>query len=301
MATVQSTDLAVASIDWRAIVAGATAAAALSVVLFGFGSALGLSLASARPYAGLPATGIAILSALWLALVYVSTFAAGGYLAGRLRIPVSTVSKEREFRDGAHGFLVWALGTLVGAYLVASTLSAATSKTVDAAARVAEAAGQVTVGATTNGGIPDLLAYNIDKMLRPGTTPTPSATQPALAPRDVSDVVRIFGVSLANGTLAQNDKDYLASIVATRTGIPAADAGKRVDETYAAVAAKKAELEAKARSAAETARKAAILTAFLAAAVALAGLLAAAWAAGCGGRDRDEGRDLVIFGQKRLW
>ena len=106
---------------------------------------------------------------------------------------------------------------------------------------------------------------------------------------------------MTNGTLATTDKEYLASIVATRTGIPAVDAGKRVDETYAAVAAKKAELEAKARSAAETARKAAILMAFLAAGVALAGLLAAAWAAGCGGRDRDEGRDLVIFGQKRLW
>lgn len=297
----QTIDVAAPSIDWRSIVAGAMAAAALSVVLFGFGSALGLSLASARPYAGLPPTGIAILSALWLALVYVSTFAAGGYLAGRLRIPVSTVSKEREFRDGAHGFLVWALGTLVGAYLIATTLSSATSKTVDAAARVAETAGQVTIGTTTNGAITDLLAYNVDKMIRPGLAPTSSATQPALAPRDVSDVVRIFGVSITDGTLASNDKEYLASIVSARTGIPAVDAGKRVDETYAALVSKKADLEAKARSAAETARKAAVLTAFLAAAIALAGLLAAAWAASCGGRDRDEGRDLIIFGQNRLW
>ena len=301
MANVQSTDVSVISIDWRSIVAGATAAAALSVVLFGFGSALGLSLASARPYAGLPATVVAIISALWLALVYVSTFAAGGYLTGRLRLPVSTSSKEREFRDGAHGFLVWALGTLVGAYLIATTLSSATSKTVDATARLAEAAGQVTSAASTTGSTIDLLAYNVDKMLRPGSTSAAPAAQQTLVPRDVSDVVRIFGVSLASGTLAPTDKDYLANIVSSRTGVSAADAGKRVDETYAAVALKKSELEAKARSAAETARKAAVLTAFLAAAVALAGLLAAAWAASCGGRDRDEGRDLAIFGQNRLW
>ena len=78
MENVTTTGVGASDIEWRSIIAGATAAAALSVVLFGFGSALGLTLASARPYAGLPPTGIAIFSALWLALVYVSTFAVGG-------------------------------------------------------------------------------------------------------------------------------------------------------------------------------------------------------------------------------
>jgi hypothetical protein len=288
------------SVDWQSIIAGAIAAAALALVLFGFGSALGLSLTSARPYGGLSATSMAVVSSLWLALVYVLTFAAGGYVAGRMRLPISTSAKEREFRDGAHGFLVWALGTLVGAYLIASTLSAAASKTADVAARVVESAGQATAGASSTGAISELLSYNVDKMLRPNT-PTGPTTQAALPARDASEVVRIFGVSLANGTLAATDKDYLANLVAARTGVPAADAARRVDETYASITAKKAELETKARAAAETARKAGIMAAFLAAAVSLAGLVAAAWAAACGGRDRDEGRDLVILGQKRFW
>jgi hypothetical protein len=38
----------------------------------------------------------------------------GGYLAGRLRSQWQTVHEhERYFRDSAHGFLVWALATIV--------------------------------------------------------------------------------------------------------------------------------------------------------------------------------------------
>jgi hypothetical protein len=300
MTTAQTVDVNAPSVDWRSIIAGAVAAAALSIVLLGFGSALGLSLSSARPYAGLSGTTMAILSAIWLALVYILTFAAGGYVAGRLRVPVSTNPKEREFRDGAHGFLVWALGTILGAYLIASALSMTASKAVDAGARVAEAAGQATAATSSSGAIGELLSYNVDKMLRPGT-PASSTAPSTMTPRDVSEVIRIFTISLANGALIPNDRDYLASLVAARTGVATADSGRRVDETYAAIVAKKADVEAKARAAAESARKAGVLSAFLAAAVALTGLLVAAWAASCGGRDRDEGRDLVVLGQKRLW
>lgn len=301
MTTVQMADVSAPAVDWRAIIAGAIAAAALSVVLFGFGGALGLSLTSARPYAGFSATTVAVVSALWLALVYILTFTAGGYIAGRLRLPLSPTSKEREFRDGAHGFLVWALGTLIGAYVIASTLSSTAATTVDAAARLTQAAGQVSTMPASSPGASEFLSYNVDLMLRPAVpAPASSGSQP-LPPRDMADIVRIFGVSLVNGTLSARDKEYLASVVATRSGLAPVDAGRRVDETYAAIVAKKSELEAKAREVAETARKAGILSAFLAASVALTGLIAAAWAASCGGRDRDEGRDLQIFGQKRLW
>jgi hypothetical protein len=301
MATLQATEASAPGIDWRAIVAGAIAAAALSVVLFGFGGALGLSLTSARPYAGLSGTAVAIVSALWLAAVYILTFAAGGYVAGRLRVPLSAILKERQFRDGAHGFLVWALGTLAVAVLIASALSSTTSKAVDAAARTAEAVSQATAATASNGTLTDLLAYNVEKMLRPGLPNSAPAAQQPLPPHDMADVARIFSVSLANGTLASNDKDYLATMVSARTGLPLSDAGRRVDDTYASLATKKTELEARARSAGETARKVGILTAFLAASVALAGLVTAVWAASCGGRDRDDARDLVVFGQDRLW
>ncbi len=306
------------SIDWRSVIAGAIAAAALSIVLIGFGSAVGLSLTSARPYAGLSATVLAVISALWIAFVYVAAFGAGGYVAGRMRTVAAVPTKDRDFRDGAHGFLVWALGTLIGAYLLGSAVTAVASKSVDGAARVAEAAGQATSAAASSSGIGQIVSYNVDRLFRPGQAPAPGApaTQPSqptaantspagptAAPteRETAEIVRIFGVSLANGSLAQADKDYLAGVIATRTGLSPADAARRIDESYNTVVSKSRELETKARDAAETARRAGVMTAFLAAAVALCGLIAAAWAASSGGRDRDENRHLVVFGQQRLW
>ena len=84
-----------------------TESAAISLVFFTFGSAIGLSVVSPYPYAGLSLTAFIILAALFTALVQVGSFAAGGYLAGRMRTPwLSGVEQERQFRDGSHGFFV---------------------------------------------------------------------------------------------------------------------------------------------------------------------------------------------------
>ncbi len=299
MAPIQSDVIAGSSIDWRSVVGGAIGAAALSLVLMGFGGALGLSMTSARGYGGFSGTTIGILSAIWLALVYVMTFAAGGYIAGRMRKPTSPGSKEREFRDGAHGFLVWALGTLVGAYMLASVATGTAQTAVSAASSVAQAAGQMAGAASSTNAASELLAYNVDRMLRPTGAPT-TTSAPQINARDTTEIARIIGISVANGTLSTVDRDYLASIV-TRYGVAAPEATKRVDEAYNTLAVKKLELEQKARAVAESARKAGILAAFLLAAVSLVGMVAAAWSAACGGRDRDENRELQIFGQSRLW
>ena len=132
-------------VDWRAIFAGALAAAAISVLLLGFGSAIGLSLTSARPYAGLSATLMALLITFWFAIVHVGSFAAGGYLAARLRASTAASAAkgapnvEREFRDGAHGFLVWALGTLLGAALIAGSIISIGKGTAEVAASAVSA------------------------------------------------------------------------------------------------------------------------------------------------------------------
>ncbi len=115
-----SIDQTSAHVDWQAILAGAVAAAGLSAIFITFGGAIGLSMSSARPYAGWSATVIAVVAGLWMALSQVGSFAAGGYVAGRLRHRTGVSRSETSFRDGAHGFIVWCVGTLVGAYLLAS-------------------------------------------------------------------------------------------------------------------------------------------------------------------------------------
>jgi hypothetical protein len=60
-------------------------AAAISLVLVTFGSAIGLSAISPWPHVGLSPTVALLIAALWAAVVQVVAFAAGGYVAGRVR------------------------------------------------------------------------------------------------------------------------------------------------------------------------------------------------------------------------
>ena len=85
-ASVVASDLPVGRyVDWGPIIVGTLGALAIMVVLMTFGGALGLSVTSAQPYAGLSARALAVLAGLYAALVHVASFGAGGYVAGRLR------------------------------------------------------------------------------------------------------------------------------------------------------------------------------------------------------------------------
>ena len=124
----QRTDALASSgyVDWAAILAGTVVALAVSVVLFTFGSAIGLSMVSFEPRDGASLFWLAIVSGLWFIWVAVTSFGAGGYMAGRLRRPAPGASvDEIEVRDGSHGLLVWATGALLGAILAASGVTGA--------------------------------------------------------------------------------------------------------------------------------------------------------------------------------
>ena len=96
-AAVVATDLPAGRyVDWGPIIVGTLGALAIMVVLMTFGGALGLSVTSAQPYAGLSAKALAVLAGPYVALVHVASFAAGGYLAGRLRTPWVDQRHRRE-------------------------------------------------------------------------------------------------------------------------------------------------------------------------------------------------------------
>ena len=312
-------------VEWAPILAGAFAAAAISLVLLTFGSAIGLASASPWPDSGLPWWVIAIIGAVWVLLVQVGSYALGGYLAGRLRAPVNEMpSGERSFRDGAHGFLVWAVGAVISAVLVSWTVGTAVKTGVDAASTVA---GTALAGTGAAAGVlatqPDPFGYNIDRLLRSGAssaavppaetsspepgTSTETETVPSNATSDVASVTglssgreevgRIFTQAIENGELAADDRTYLAGLVSQRTGLSQADAEVRVDETFAALQ----QAETDAREAADEARKAAAIGAFLTAAALLIAAAAAAAGAGLGGKHRDENGVLRMFGRERFW
>ena len=304
-------------LDWGPVILGALGAAAMSIVLLAFGSALGLSVVSPYPYAGISGKGAAVLAAVYLALVMVASFAAGGYIAGRMRSPWrSTDEVECQFRDGAHGFGVWSIGVLLGAALAASGVGAVLSAAGKATTAIAAAG---TAGAASNPALGQLSLrptdYAIDRLLAPAPVrPADTAMAPAApggaqgapiagmpAPRARTDLeapmARALAAGLTTPQLDVRDRTYLARLVAEQTGMSQAEAEKRVDETFADLKV----AEQKARDAADAARKTAILAAFLAAATLAIGCAAACAGAGLGARHRDERTAVTFLGSTRFW
>ena len=205
-------------LSWGAIIAGGLCAAAISFVLLTFGSAIGLSAVSPWPNAGLSPTVALLIAALWAALAQVVGFASGGYVAGRVRNSWGSVvvAHERRFRDGMHGFIVWAVGLLVGAALVASAAGGLIRTGMQAGAALAASAAPAD--------------YAFDYLMRPATAATvPATVPPAAAGRTRGtpqpqpmiwrlptaqelqpSIVRIFADGLQAGTLPARDRAYLA-------------------------------------------------------------------------------------------
>ena len=277
---------AVPHVDWAAIVAGALLASAIAFVFVTFGSGLGLSGIDPTDREGTSLALVAITVGLWLAWVVVSSFLAGGYLAGRLRRPAHDATPhEVEMRDGAHGLVVWALGVLVAGTLAASGIAGVTGAASSAvgSAVSAAASGAASAAEGAAGAVPDPMDYVTDTLLRSGEGADPT-TDPA-AIRD--EIGRILARSAGEGELAQADRDYLGTLIARQTGVSADVAEARIDDAVQGVR----DAAEQARQAADAARKAGIVLSFIVAALLVASAAAAWWASTVGGKHRDEGTD----------
>ena len=113
-------------VDWAPILAGAVLAAAISTVMTAFGAAIGLTATSPVSGSALSGTAWIVATGIWVLWIAVSSFVAGGYLAGRLRRRIYDASEhESDIRDGAHGLIVWAIGALLIGYLTTSAITGA--------------------------------------------------------------------------------------------------------------------------------------------------------------------------------
>lgn len=300
-------------VDWPAILAGAVVASAIAFVFTGFGTALGLSFIS--PYEGEGSAWAAIVAAaLWMLWTTISSFMAGGYLGGRLRRRIDSASADEvDVRDGAHGLIVWAVGVIIGAMVLTSAVGTTARVAGSAASTATETVGTVVEGAASAVGTAAETAvdaapmdYITNAMFRGDGTPR---SQGALALRDEARQVLMSVVR--TGEIPDADREYLVTLASRQTGLEESTIETRVDDAVsaaqdvrtqaqdAAAAAEQALVDAEnaARDAAQAARNYAILSAFaLAAALLIAGA-GAYWAAGVGGRHRDEGRVFANFGR----
>jgi hypothetical protein len=275
-------------VDWAAIIAGAVLATAISLVLLTFGSAIGLSMASLEPGSGVSLFWMAIVAALWLLWVQISSFLAGGYITGRLRKRHGdSTEHESDIRDGSHGLIVWALGLLLGAAIAFSGATGVLSSVGAAAGAIGSGVATVSDDIAGEFGADSLL---VDRTLRAG----PRATQPV--PEGVrGEVGRILLSAAAEGQLDDADREYLVSVISARAGIPQEEAEQRIDQ----IVTRAGEIQAEAVEAAETARRVGMVAAFIAAASLLVSAVAAYFGATLGGKHRDQ--NTVFADWSRPW
>ena len=139
------------AVSWAAIIGGALAAVAITLLLVALGSGIGLS--SVSPWTALnpSATTFTLLAAVWLIIVQWLSSALGGYIAGRLRTKWAGLhTDEVFFRDTAHGFLAWALASVLVVAFATSSISSAVSSAGRAISNVAGSAASTATQAAAN-------------------------------------------------------------------------------------------------------------------------------------------------------
>ena len=249
------------AVSWAAVLAGAFVTAALGLILLALGAGMGLS--SLSPWSASGATSAGKGALLWIAGLEIVASAIGGYMAGRLRTKwVDVHSDEVYFRDTAHGFLAWCVAFV----LTAGFLTSAASTMVGDSR---SAAGTPTVQAADG-----VDRYFVDQLYRVDQTTAPVAVAADATLR--SEVGMIFAHSLRQRGISPADKAYLDATVASRTGVSAADADKRVSDVFD-----------QAQQSIDATRKAAAHTLYWLFVALLTGAFVASGSATFGGRERD--------------
>jgi hypothetical protein len=261
------------AVSWSAVFAGAAGAAVLSLVLFVLGTGLGLAVVSPWGRDGFSGMTAGVSTIAWVTAVQLLASVLGGYLAGRLRTRWVTVhTNEVFFRDTAHGFLAWAVSTL----LMATLLSSAAGAVISTGAK----AGTALVEAAATG---EPVGYYVDSLFRADA----NYASPASPANKVPEATRIVAHAVQSGQLTPADTEYLAQIVATNTGLSQPAAEQRVTDTYTQLTRALEAARDKARQSADDARKASAYLALWLVVSLFAGAFVASFAATLGGRLRD--------------
>jgi len=196
-----------------------TAAIAVQLLLNLLG--IGVGAATINPQQGQhPGQGLAVGAAIWFVLSSIISLFVGGWIAGRL---AGTPDKK----DGAlHGFVTWALASLVLFYLLSTAVgglvggaASVLGQTASLAARGAQA---VTPAAT------NVIAQAT------GVTPEQVQSEAGDIARDSNFKAFVAGV-IRNGQVTPQDRQALANLLVERRNMSMQDANATIDRWQAQI------------------------------------------------------------------
>jgi hypothetical protein len=209
----------VRGVSWSSILAGVTAAIAVQLLLNLLGIAVGAG--TINPQQGQqPGQGLAVGAAIWFVLSSIIALFVGGWIAGRL---AGTSNKK----DGAlHGFVTWALASLVLFYLLSSAVgglvggaASVLGQTASLAARGAKA---VTPAAT------NVIAQAT------GVTPEQVQSEAGDIARDANFQAFVAGI-IRNGQVTPQDRQALANLLVERRNMSMQEANATIDRWQAQI------------------------------------------------------------------
>ena len=270
-------DSSVSAIAWSAVIGGAFTASAMSLILLLLGSGFGLAIVSPWSYSGVSAATFTAAAAIWLIVMQWVASGLGGYLTGRLRSRwVNLHADEVFFRDTAHGFLSWALATVVTAVFLASAISSVLGAGTTAATQAMGATSHI-ASKSSHDDLYNPTTYFVDSLFRSDKV-NESDHYVRL------EAARILLTGIKDDGITQVDKTYLTKLVSLHTGITRDEATERLNDVTSQMNAAKQ----KAKEGLEKARKATMQTALYAFLSLLIGAFIASATAALGGKHRDE-------------
>jgi hypothetical protein len=250
-------------IHWGPVIAGALIAAAVASILHAFATAIGLGVSSTAPTWRDASLALWLLAGLYLIFVALLSYGCGAYLTGRVRSSWTTSKDEIEFRDGAHGILVWALASLLTALLAFGAAQLGT--------RLAAPSGGAAAPSSSVVG-ENIIAYDLDRLFRAEQRPANIDLAYSRA-----EAARILLMASGRAGVTTDDRAYLMRLTAANTGLAPAEAQMRADTAITS-----------ASDNIRRARRSSVILAFTIGSAALLGAAVAWIAAGVGGKQRDE-------------
>jgi len=258
--------------SWGSVLAGAVVAGASTILLSLLGVAFGAGGLRFTQTTASDMAGYGLGAGIWMAINLILSMGFGAYVAARLSGTHSHLDAE------LHGITVWAVAILLMTVLLAQAVGAILG-TVASTAGTAASSAVSSAGSLASGVAQQISPQGLVDQLQQSLSSSGDPTQMTRA-QITSEIAALAGRRVVNGSLTDQERDRLATLVAAQAGVSKEEAARRVARMEQDAVAALASAEQQARKAAEAAAHGAAAGAkalFSGLLLSLAGAMVGAW------------------------
>ena len=258
--------------SWGSVLAGAVVAGASMILLSLLGVAFGAGGLHFTQTTASDLAGYGLGAGIWTAINLILSMGFGAYVAARLSGTHSHLDAE------LHGITVWAVAILLMTVLLAQAVGAILG-TVASTAGTAASGAVSSAGSLASGVAQQISPKGLTDQLEQTLTSSGDPTQMTRA-QITAEIAALAGRRVVNGSLTDQERDRLSTLVAAQAGISKEEAARRVARMEQDATAALANAEQQARKAADATARGAAAGAkglFSGLLLSLAGALVGAW------------------------